>query len=360
MKKRDIWIRSILIGLTIYLFLVSIKLMGGAFKLFGKELAETLISVTANPFVGLFIGILATSIVQSSSCTTSIVVGLTASGALTIGGAVPIIMGANIGTSVTNTIVSLGHITKKREFRKAFEVATVHDFFNFIIVLLLFPLELIFHPLEKAAVALTSVFLGSNMGVEFTSPLNYIIKPAVHLIEWLLWDNAIAMLVVSLVLLFMALTWFVKIMKPLAQTEFKHLLNKHIFNSPARAFGTGLIFTAIVQSSSVSTSLVVPLAGVGLLMLDKVFPYILGANIGTTFTALMASLVTGSPAAVAVALEHVMFNTFGSIIIWPLRRFPLAMSRGLASLSFKSRAYPFAYIATAFFILPVIIIYLFH
>ncbi len=360
MKKREVLIRSILIAFTIYFFLLSIKLMGGAFKLFGKEFAHTLISITANPLVGLFIGILATSIVQSSSCTTSIVVGLTASGALTIGNAVPIIMGANIGTSVTNTIVSLGHVAKRKEFRKAFEVATVHDFFNFIVVIILFPIELLFHPLEKAAVWFTTIFLGANMGVTFTSPLNHIIKPAAGFLEWLLWDNAIAILALALLGLFFSLKYFVKIIKPIAQGEFRDHLNKHIFNSPARAFGTGLILTTIVQSSSVSTSLIVPLAGVGLLMLDKVFPYILGANIGTTFTALMASVVTGSPAAVAVALEHVMFNTFGSIIIWPLRRFPIALSRGLAALSFRSRFYPFAYIASTFFIIPVVIIYLFH
>ena len=116
--------------------------MGKAFKGFGKGFAETLLNTTSNPFVGLFIGILATSLVQSSSTTTSIIVGIVASGAITIGNAIPIIMGANIGTTVTNTLVSLGHITRREEFKRAVAGATVHDFFNLICVAIMFPLEL--------------------------------------------------------------------------------------------------------------------------------------------------------------------------------------------------------------------------
>ena len=80
----------------LYLFLVSIGLMGASFKIFGKGFAETLIATTSNPFVGLFIGVLATSLIQSSSSTTSIVVGMVGGGVLTVGNAIPIVMGANI------------------------------------------------------------------------------------------------------------------------------------------------------------------------------------------------------------------------------------------------------------------------
>ncbi|HQV33419.1 MAG TPA: Na/Pi symporter, partial [Calditrichia bacterium] len=85
--------------LFLYLFLVSINLMGASMKMFGKGFAETLINNTANPLVGLFIGIFATSLVQSSSTTTSIVVGLVGGGVMTVSNAIPIIMGANMGTS---------------------------------------------------------------------------------------------------------------------------------------------------------------------------------------------------------------------------------------------------------------------
>ena len=106
-----------LLGVLV-LFFVSLELMGDSFKLMGRGFAETLLRTTSNPFVGLFIGILATSLVQSSSTTTALTVGMVAGGGLTVAGANPIMMGANIGTSVTNTIVSLGHITRKDEFRR--------------------------------------------------------------------------------------------------------------------------------------------------------------------------------------------------------------------------------------------------
>ena len=109
----------------LFLFLLSIGLMGGAFKGFGKGFAENLVATTSNPFIGLVIGILATSVVQSSSTTTSLVVGIVGSGGLTVGCVIPIIMGANIGTTVTNTMVSLGHVGRRREFRKAIAAATV-------------------------------------------------------------------------------------------------------------------------------------------------------------------------------------------------------------------------------------------
>ena len=101
----------------LYLFFVSISLMSHAFKGFGSGFAERLIATTSNPFVGLFIGILATSIIQSSGTTTSMVVVLVASGTLSVRSAIPIVMGANIGTTVTCTLVALTHITRKEEFK---------------------------------------------------------------------------------------------------------------------------------------------------------------------------------------------------------------------------------------------------
>ena len=359
-KHKDVVKRIVLLVIITYVFLLSIKLMGGSFKLFGKDFAEQLISYTANPFVGLFIGILATSIVQSSSVTTSVIVGLTASGALTVGGAVPMIMGANIGTSITNTIVSLAHITKKDEFRKALQVATVHDFFNFIVVLILFPIELIFHPLEKLATYLTTLFLGANLGLTFSSPLDYVIKPVAKSIQQLLGSQAIIQLMLALVLIFFSLRYFVKVIKPLAQSEFKELLNDHIFRTPLLSFFVGLILTVIVQSSSVTTSLAVPIAGVGMIGLTRLYPYILGANVGTTFTALLAAVVTGSPLAVTVALEHFLFNTVGSAMMYPLRKLPISLSVGLSNLAMRSKIIPFVYLGVIFYILPSSVIFLFH
>ena len=123
--------KILLLIFLIYLFFLSIVMMGAGFKGF-HGLSENLIKSVSNPIMGLLIGILATSIVQSSSTTTSIVVGLVASnilGADSIRIAIPIIMGANIGTTITNTLVSLGHISRTDEFKRAYSCAIVHDIF---------------------------------------------------------------------------------------------------------------------------------------------------------------------------------------------------------------------------------------
>ena len=130
-------LRGAFVVALVYGFLVSIRLMGSAFKAMGAETASGLYEGIANPFAGLAVGILATVLVQSSSTSTSTIVSLvgqTGGTALPLKTAIPMIMGANIGTTITNTIVSLGHIRQGGAFRRAFAAATVHDFFNLILV----------------------------------------------------------------------------------------------------------------------------------------------------------------------------------------------------------------------------------
>ena len=155
-KQKIIKVLTIII--SVYLFLLSIKLLGHSFKLFGKEFAEAMLQMTSNPFTGLIIGIVATSLIQSSSTTTSIVVGMVAGGMLNLDTAIPIIMGANIGTTITNTLVSMGHMGRRAEFRRAFSAGVVHDFFNVSSVILLFPMELNFHIIAKSATFLEKMF----------------------------------------------------------------------------------------------------------------------------------------------------------------------------------------------------------
>ena len=154
------------------IFLLGVKGLGDGFKLLGRDLMQGFLSATENPFIGLMVGILATTLVQSSSVTTSMVVGLVAApeNPLPIANAIPMIMGANIGTSVTNTAVSLAHMARRDEFRRAFAVATCHDFFNFITVGILLPLELMTGYLRSTATSLASLLAGTG-GYKFDSPL---------------------------------------------------------------------------------------------------------------------------------------------------------------------------------------------
>ncbi|MGD8535838.1 MAG: Na/Pi symporter, partial [Candidatus Aminicenantes bacterium] len=275
--------KILLLAVILYLFIFSIQLMGTSFKHMGKGFAESLIKTTANPVVGLLIGILATSIIQSSSTTTSITVGCVAGGVLTLQGAIPIIMGANIGTTITNTIVSIGHVTRKIEFQRAFAASVVHDFFNILAVIIIFPLELIFHPLEKSASVLSELFVGIG-GIKFLSPIKATTEPLIEPIISIIPYPVITM-ILALILLFFSIIQIVKIMRSLVLTKIEIFLDKYLFKNDVTAFFMAMIITAVVQSSSITTSLIVPLAGAGVLTLRKIFPYTLGTNIGTTVTA---------------------------------------------------------------------------
>ncbi|MCH8032080.1 MAG: Na/Pi symporter, partial [Bacteroidetes bacterium] len=312
---------------VLFVFFVSLDLMGGAFKLMGSGFAETLLATTRNPLAGLFAGILATSLIQSSSTVTSLTVALVASGTLDVTSAIPLIMGANIGTTVTNIIVSMGHITRPDEFRRAIAGASVHDFFNWMAVIILMPLELLFGVLSKPAAALTSGMTGVG-GLNVLSPLKAVTKPVAHWIQDLLFSNGIAVLLVGLALLFVALRYLVVILKALVLGRSEGFMHRFVFGKPALAMLAGLVLTVFVQSSSVTTSLVIPLVGAGILTVRQIFPYTLGANVGTTITALLAALalaagagpdeLTAVQSGLTIAFVHVMFNVFGIIIIYPI------------------------------------------
>lgn len=356
-SKKDILFKLLFLLMLIYFFLISIQLMGGAFKLFGKNFAEALISATTNPFIGLFAGLLATSILQSSSGTTCIAVGLVASGGLTIENAIPIIMGANIGTTVTNTIVSLGNIHRKTEFQRAFAGAIVHDLFNLLSVIVLLPLQIRFHILSKAASFLTHIFVKVS-GIQLINPLKIATTPVVKFFSLVCFHKPIPMLILAFAVLFLALWFIVRLMRGLVATKAEIYLNEVIFNRPLRAFFTGTALTATVQSSSVTTSLMVPVIGAGLVSVEKVYPYTLGANVGTTVTALLASLATANPGALTIALSHLVFNIIGIAIFYPLRWIPIGLAKELGKVAAVSRKYAFIYILIIFYLIPFLLIFI--
>lgn len=341
----------------LYIFILSITLLGDAFKLFGKEFAETLINTTSNPIVGLFIGILATSIIQSSSTTTSILVGMVASGLITIEGAIPIVMGANIGTTVTNALVSLTHITRSREFSRAFSGAIVHDIFNILSVAIFFPLQYFTNFLGRTAIFMEQMFEGAG-GLHFISPIKVMTKPVATMIIDALGKNGWLSAIAAILLLFIALKFMVDIMKSLVLSRVEGFFGRYIFRNTSSALLFGILLTSIVQSSSITTSLIVPLVGAGVLTLRQVYPYTLGANIGTTVTAILASLVTQNTAAVAVAFAHLMFNVCGMAVFLPLSWIPITLAKKMARLTLRNRFIPIGFIILIFFLIPLALIYL--
>ncbi len=354
---RRVIIQVVMLLGYLYLFLLSIDMMGASMKMFGKGFTENLIASTSNPLVGLFIGILATSLIQSSSTTTSIVVGLVGGGALTVPTAIPIIMGANIGTSVTNTLVALANMNRSSEFRRSFAASIVHDFFNFLAVLVLFPLQYFTNFLGHSSGLMADAFQHVG-GLSYLNLVKAITNPVVHLISGLVNNIAWLLLLIAVAFLFIALRQIVTTLRHLVLTKAEALFDKVLFKTALRAFVVGLILTVSVQSSSVTTSLLIPFAGAGLLTLTQIYPFTLGANVGTTITAVLASLVTGQILAVQVAFAHVLFNLSGIAIWYPLKKVPIKLAELFAGMATRNRFYPILYILVMFFIIPSMLIWI--
>ena len=357
-------VKIIGVAACLYLFLVGIGGMGYSFKLFGKEFSQKTLEPTSSPLIGLFIGVLATTIVQSSSTTTSIVIGMVAAEAIGVRSAIFMVMGANIGTTVTAKLVSLGHITRKAEFRRAFAASSVHDTFNLTTVALVYPLEYYFRIIETAATWMGGIFVEVT-GI--TKPENYlkkITKPAVEGLSDLFNNIPWLVLLASVIITFFMLWGIVKLLQSLVLKKLESFFDTYVFRNLAMSFIVGLVLTVMVQSSSITTSLIVPLAGAGVLRLQQIFPFTIGANIGTTITGLLAALaVAGQPdidptlvlAGATVAFAHFLFNASGAIMFLPfkkMREIPVYVAEWLAEVCLKNRIIPIVFIVLVFYLIP--------
>ena len=378
--------------LTLYGFLFSLGLMGDSFKILGGKTAGSLFQNITNPISGLMIGILATVLVQSSSTSTSVVVGMVGADIIDVKTAIPIIMGANIGTSVTNSIVSIGQINNIDQREKAFSGAVVHDFFNILCVLVFLPLEWITNFIYYWSDFLTQHMKGYEGGT-FKSPLKIIVSPLIKLIiqvdkkkikkisqNELEADNAGSLikggfmkniddtlagsicLGVSLLLLCIFLYGLVTFLKNTLQNMGNSCIQYSLSLSNTWYGGylnilIGTLLTISVQSSSVTTSAVTPLVGLGIISLEQMYPITLGANIGTTCTGLLASMVTGKVNALQIALCHLSFNVFGVIFLYPIekiRNIPLNLAKFYGKIARKYKWFPLIHIITTFVFVPML------
>lgn len=346
----------------VYLLLVAVGAIGAGFQAVAGERATDLFAFATNPFAGLIVGMLATALIQSSSTVTSIIVGLVAGG-LPVSLAVPMIMGSNIGTTITNTLVSLGHIREKEEFQRAFAAATIHDFFNFIAVAIFLPLEIFTHFFEKMARILGGFLVGEiamdaekfNLIAAVTSPVEGILAAIANTFP----DpfNGIILIILGIVAIFLSIFYLGKLLKELLVGKAKEMLEGAIGSGALKGIFSGTLVTIFVQSSSTTTSLIVPLAGTGFLTLEQVYPFTLGANIGTCITATIAAtaVTTNQLPALEIALVHLLYNAIGVILIYGLpflRNIPLFGAKMLAKVACQQKIWAFVYIFSAFFLLP--------
>ena len=348
--------------------------------------------------------------------------------------AIPIVMGANIGTSVTNTIVSLAQAAERNEFRRAFAGAVVHDIFNWLSVIVFLPMEVITGYLRRLTGEIIGVLdlkqaKGTNKKLlkTVTQPFTKMIiqldkniikkialgdksadskslikncKPKVTMEEvnttfknstyftYMMVNKTketpakckflfasttlsdtevgIIILVVSIILLCICLVSIVKILHSMLRGQMAKIIKKTVnadFPGPFKYFtgyfailvGAGL--TMLVQSSSIFTSALTPLIGVGVVSLERAFPLTLGANIGTTATGILAALASTSnlDKALQIAFCHLFFNISGIILWYPVpyvRKLPINTAKFLGNKTAEYRWFALAYLIFGFFLLP--------
>ena len=405
----------IAVAFLLYFFLFGLDILGNGAKVMSGCKAGELFGDDTNPVAGLMVGILATVLLQSSSTTTSIIVSLVGSdGAISVDQGIYMIMGANIGTSVTNTIVAMGQMGDGDQLERAFAGATVHDMFNFLSVAVLFPLELItgyldaltgamvknaevkddekwegpvkkivdpvadrviienkdvtkkislgeaecsdFYPMDCGEGEPTPEKCGKKYGlIKCDSDLGC---PAFFSKDASETDDKVSggvVFFIAIIILFTCLLGIVTILQRMLLGMSTRIIYKatNVNGYIAIAIGAGL--TMLVQSSSITTSTLTPFVGMGALRLEQMLPLTLGANIGTTMTGLTASLVSDSIDSLQVALAHLFFNITGIAIWYPIpfmRRIPLYAARRLGRATRLWRGFPLVYIFVMFVIIP--------
>ncbi len=359
------WLNGIYAGACLYFFLAAINVMSSGLKTMGSQIKQFL-DQAHNPVVALMGGVLVTAIVQSSSFTTSLIITLVAAGQMDLETAIFAVMGANIGTSITNNLVSGFMMRIKDQFRRGYAAALMHGNVNLLTVAILFPIEWISGSLSTTGQGWLTQFsmwsagaLGISSQQKPNSPIKAITKWVVDWFDWvagLFTSNAqtqgTILAVMGLALLFLTLVLMVKNLKGALLRRVEGLFSSILFRNDFTAWVVGIISTVFVQSSSVTTSLMIPLAGAGAVKSKRVFPFMLGCNIGTTVTGVLAASANPVAAAVGVAICHVMFNVVGCAVWYPLRFIPIGLARWYAELAATSRRYYFLYILVVFILIP--------
>ncbi|GAA2030084.1 Na/Pi symporter [Yaniella flava] len=358
---------------AVYLLITAVNVIGSGFSAATGGQAESIFTFAQNPVVGLVIGILATVLTQSSSTTTSIVVGMVAGG-LPLATAIPILMGANVGTTMTSTIVSLGAAGDRNQFRRAFSAASVHDMYNILSVAIFFPLEWAFGILDHVGTWFAGLTTGSDGGIiatiftTFGNAVSAVTDPGANGVEAGLtaalppvWAG-IAMIAVGVGLILMVIKFISSMLKVLLVGNVEKMFHKAIGRGPISGIFSGLLITVMVQSSSTTTSLTVPLAASGKFSLWQIYPFTVGANVGTTITSMIAAFgFTGgqATAAMTAAAVHLFYNIFSALVIFLvpfLRPLPVLGASWLGALGAKNKLYVVAWLAGLFVVLPAIMI----
>jgi sodium-dependent phosphate cotransporter len=437
-------IKMLLFIFFLYFFLLSLNFMTIGFTLVSgvaMEAGDTIRFILSNPFASLAIGIIVTAIMQNATATTSIAVSMVGAGIIPdVKNAIPIIMGSNIGTCFTNSLIALTLAGDPNEFKRAFSGATLNDMFNFLTTAVLLPIEILFDVLYTMSDKLTSTipfenadqiaqanFIGAilnpftdlfivldndaidaitkgdrnvteiarrcceratslqNQTASLTSSnMTYnttvLVNKTICMRECSYWcvpmlrsfgdaGTGLFWIVLSIVVLIVCLFSIVKVLSllivgPIAKGVRRglnaSLPGKMKWLTQVILFVIAFLLTLIVQSSNIITATLVPLCGIGLISLQRVYVMTLGSNIGTTVTGILSAF-TLTPNAMKKGLQlafvYTFFNTLG-VIFWlpiPFLRFPKTLARHLGNIVFQYRWFLYVYAFSVYFVIPIII-----
>merc|ERR1719347_2373507 len=328
-------------------------------------------------------------------------------------------MGANIGTSVTNIIVALTQAGDREQFRKAFACANVHDMFNGLSAFILLIVEVCTGYLETVSGWLVKDIGTNHAGTKSPDFLKALTKPLTKVLIQLdkdvlrgwaenkeeyrnhtsvlksgcndhitsshttcpylfahlgpegahIGETYIGLLLlgISLTMLCGCLIGMVKILNSLLGQRVRGII-ENVINAdiPVKGLGwltgylamvVGAIMTILVQSSSVFTSTLTPLAGAGLISLERAYPLTLGSNLGTTTTSILASFAAGGDKvqnSLQISLVHLCFNLTGILMFYPIpfMRWPISIARVLGNTTAQYRWFAVVYLVFMFFIFP--------
>lgn len=360
-------IRWIGVVLSILMMLLGVGLIVDGVYNFGGRPVQDLFSLATHPLIGLGIGVLATAVLQSSSTTTALTVTAVGVGLVNVHVAIPIILGANIGTTVTAMLVSFSFIGRKTEFRRAFSSAALHSLFNILLVAIVLPIEMLFSPLERLSSAIATSLVGAGVpttdtGVVFT----VIFQPVLDFLGTggLLGEllnarvAAVVCLLVGTALILIGVRLVSAQLRTLMASTTRTLIRKSSGASDALGFATGVGATVALQASTVTVSSLLPFAAERSLKPRELLSITLGANVGTTVTSLVISMTLPGGFggfAVQAALVHMLFNVIGTLLVLliaPFRNLIIVLAEKLSLVAERSYTTSFTLIMVLYILLP--------
>jgi sodium-dependent phosphate cotransporter len=374
----------ILVG--VFLFISSLEGVKSGFKLIFAEWQKGILDMigsTKAPITGLALGVIGTALVQSSSAvvaatmvsmSTMVAGGLPLDASMRFG--VPMVLGANIGTTITNTLVIFGvrrGMTTK-EFGETIPAVIVDDVYEALTISLFFIIEMTTGLISNTVLWLGDIFTDALKMEQVFATFDKtiidiiikepIVKPMSNLMTGFFGprNGGFALFVIWFAIIIFSMGLITKGLENIIAMEWEDKVLA-AFRSPVRGFFTGFSITWLVGSSSIGSSLVIPFLATKVVNLKKAYPYLCGCNMATTVDlSQIYGYVAGGVVGMMLGSAHVLLNIM-ALLLWlvsPLRFVPVAISERLGKILVSNKNASLslvAWVIFVFFLMPLIVIY---